>query len=483
MHTIKGKKLILTMAMVAVLSGVSGMAVANASAEQAHGDCEGYCLVCDVAEKINALPDKAEINVDNVATAIQQIHDIDRIKYDLTDEQFDELSLLVDVGAYGYVTKYYQAIDAIRDVDGGVDLRISKSLNLGEETLQDTSQAEIAFSVTNVATAQTTVLTMFDLGVSTSELGMDYYELTSDGWAFTYRLPAGTYEIKELYTQRAVTVNGRDVHMVCTAMEENGRRVNGNGITVTLTEGGYSSVSVYNSLAESVYTVQDANGNGIEGVRLNSASMFGFGDEQRTTGASGTFILQTGLNGTDTLTVESVPEGYCKPDPIAYELTEGTYGALTIEQTMVGFNFTVTLQTHSYTHGTCDNCGDVKDGDIHEYVPVAETPATCTEGGIKAHYRCTGCDLYFDENKQETTYENLRVGALGHDYGEWVETKPATETQAGERQQECSRCHDKKTEEIPVKDVSQYNIIVIGSLIALAVVVALVTALASTRKK
>ena len=88
--------------------------ISFASAEAIdHSVCEtseDYCLVCDVAEKVNSLPEKEAITIENSAEVIQQIHDIDRIKYDLTDQQFEELVALVDTHDDGVdhfvLTKY-----------------------------------------------------------------------------------------------------------------------------------------------------------------------------------------------------------------------------------------------------------------------------------------------------------------------------------------------------------------------------------------
>ena len=60
---------------------------------------------------------------------------------------------------------------------------------------------------------------------------------------------------------------------------------------------------------------------------------------------------------------------------------------------------------------------------------IAETPATCIAGGMKAHYKCTVCGKYFDENKNETTEEALKTPIspyYGHSFGFWVEEQYAT---------------------------------------------------------
>ena len=69
--------------------------------------------------------------------------------------------------------------------------------------------------------------------------------------------------------------------------------------------------------------------------------------------------------------------------------------------------------------------------------------ATCTEAGSKSHH-CTNENC--DEKSDVTPIE-----ALGHDYPEnWTIVTPATETTEGLQEKECSRCHNKMTEVIPV---------------------------------
>ena len=55
----------------------------------------------------------------------------------------------------------------------------------------------------------------------------------------------------------------------------------------------------------------------------------------------------------------------------------------------------------------------------HKYTEVPETPATCTQNGIKAHFQCTVCEeLFVKENEEyvETNDEALTIVATGHVY-------------------------------------------------------------------
>ena len=63
---------------------------------------------------------------------------------------------------------------------------------------------------------------------------------------------------------------------------------------------------------------------------------------------------------------------------------------------------------------------------------------TCTENGKKDAYRCMTCRDLFDENANKIT--DRTIGALGHDYTDWIE-KAATETENGIiRHRDCKRC-------------------------------------------
>ncbi|MGM9599871.1 MAG: S-layer homology domain-containing protein, partial [Faecousia sp.] len=73
----------------------------------------------------------------------------------------------------------------------------------------------------------------------------------------------------------------------------------------------------------------------------------------------------------------------------------------------------------------------------HSYQAIVTAP-TCTEQGYTTH-TCTVCgDSYVD------TY----VDALGHDFGEWTQTKAPTCTEKGAEKRTCSRCDTFETREI-----------------------------------
>ena len=76
---------------------------------------------------------------------------------------------------------------------------------------------------------------------------------------------------------------------------------------------------------------------------------------------------------------------------------------------------------------------------------IEEQPATCIAGGMKAHYKCTVCGKYFDEDKNETTEEALITPIspyYGHNFGFWVEEEYATCQAPGRKgYKHCSICN------------------------------------------
>ncbi len=93
----------------------------------------------------------------------------------------------------------------------------------------------------------------------------------------------------------------------------------------------------------------------------------------------------------------------------------------------------------------CTKCGNLDNPNAkHNLKFVAETPATCSTTGMKAHYTCAGCGKYFDKDKNETTKVALETPIspyYGHDFGFWVEEKYATCQAPGRKgYKHCSIC-------------------------------------------
>ena len=96
---------------------------------------------------------------------------------------------------------------------------------------------------------------------------------------------------------------------------------------------------------------------------------------------------------------------------------------------------------------TCTRCGETRTETmpviphVHSYKDIVTAP-TCTEKGYTTH-TCACGDSYVD------TY----VDALGHAWDNGKVTKEPTATETGVRTYTCTRCHETKTESIPVVSV------------------------------
>jgi len=75
---------------------------------------------------------------------------------------------------------------------------------------------------------------------------------------------------------------------------------------------------------------------------------------------------------------------------------------------------------------------------------IDETPATCQSEGVLGHYHCSVCGKdYAADGVTELT--DITIQQLVHDFG-WVEDKPASYTETGLKHEECSLCGEKRNE-------------------------------------
>jgi hypothetical protein len=88
----------------------------------------------------------------------------------------------------------------------------------------------------------------------------------------------------------------------------------------------------------------------------------------------------------------------------------------------------------------------------HTLTLTSAKDATCTEAGNKAYYTCSECGKFFsyEDNTQEIEENSWVTEALGHTWGEWTVTKPATETEKGEETRTCSVCKATEKRDIEV---------------------------------
>lgn len=88
------------------------------------------CLPCRVKAMLLALPEADAITIENAAAVTEQLHAIDRIKFDLDDNDPYDMS---DV--HPHTTRYFAAVEKIRQLTGA-NLLITKSFALPGSTLQ-----------------------------------------------------------------------------------------------------------------------------------------------------------------------------------------------------------------------------------------------------------------------------------------------------------------------------------------------------------
>ena len=104
---------------------------------------------------------------------------------------------------------------------------------------------------------------------------------------------------------------------------------------------------------------------------------------------------------------------------------------------------TVYYESHSESHR-------------HSLRYVEAQPASCVSAGSMGYWYCSGCGKYFaDESaSRQISQSDAVVDALGHSWGEWTMTKPATEYAVGQEARTCARCGEKETRELPKLDSS-----------------------------
>ncbi len=330
--------LILTVAMVLSLFSVTAFA-ADEITHTCNSSAGDYCLVCDVAAKINALPAADKITIENAAAVTEQIHAIDRLKVELDYDgtEYEELLTMVESGndGSGFGTdvplRYMNAVKAVQQL-GGNSLYAMKKFVASDGSAVNVDNAEIKLEVTNVDTneSQTLTMTTMDAIPGTLCADADFYSAndSGDGWTYKYILPAGTYRIKEV-SDSGATVGGME--FVTTEVAYNGT-VSTEGIIVTLAAGAEDEVNIgMTNVHKPTHGVEaiDESGNPVTGV---SMSIQGVTEQDFshtwTTDGQETYLSLIG-NREYTLTVNSVPSGYAMPEPASVTFAVGDGSAFT----------------------------------------------------------------------------------------------------------------------------------------------------------
>ena len=107
-----------------------------------------------------------------------------------------------------------------------------------------------------------------------------------------------------------------------------------------------------------------------------------------------------------------------------------------------------TCMTAGYTLHTCA-CGDTYQSEYalplgHNLIFTEEVAPTCTEEGSTVGVYCSRC--------ARTLLAPQPIPALGHDFGDWMETLAPTETECGEKERTCAVCSF--TETMPVAELN-----------------------------
>lgn len=244
--------------------------VSDSTTQYNHSSCKytqgkDYCLVCDIAKKINDLPLPDDINIYNAASVVSQIHAIDRIKFDLTDDEYYEMLPLLDGG----IDRYFNAVEAVNKISGDIQIAIVKKYSLAGSNSEplDLSQAVVSIEVEPVGqsdeqgnTIQPFRLDMGGLAVysrmNLNEIGdmsvyneedkqgiylysdPAFYSVNTNGnsTTTTYKLPAGQYRIREINTDSPTIINGKSYTTTSTTCTYNGQEIS-MGDIITLQDG------------------------------------------------------------------------------------------------------------------------------------------------------------------------------------------------------------------------------------------------------
>lgn len=248
-----------------------------AFAQDAHNCVDAdNCLVCYIAELINSLPEARDISAENAAEVTDTIHAVDCVKFELTDEEYDELLSLVATaennnGGLPVPKAYMEALNAIVNLDDGCSFHISKDVLLDGEDIHDLSETYVAFEITGengycstltLRDAVQGVFTLYesqadsvDFFTATLASFEGYYTMEKQGWTYSYRLPAGTYTVKEITD--SMIINGEKYTGATVAF--NGEEA-ADGYTFTVEEGKDVSLFVTNTFDGEISVFYDANG-------------------------------------------------------------------------------------------------------------------------------------------------------------------------------------------------------------------------------
>ena len=188
-------------------------------------------------------------------------------------------------------------------------------------------------------------------------------------------------------------------------------------------------------------------------------------------------VAQTVIPASHTVVVDGAVDPTCT----ATGLTEGSHCsmcyAIIVEQTVLPARHTEvddaavapTCTDTGLTEGShCSVCEAILVEQTvlpagHAYGEwIEDSAATCEENGWLAHYECSRCNKYFDENHEEVAEDDIKISATGHSYGEWSAETTPTETEEGCLKRSCGDCGTEDVKTLDALDVrnAEYDSII-----------------------
>ncbi len=105
------------------------------------------------------------------------------------------------------------------------------------------------------------------------------------------------------------------------------------------------------------------------------------------------------------------------------------------------YTATVTLGEQQYTNEKTEEIPVDPDAHDATLVHVEGKAATCTEAGVKAHYKCNSCEATFEDAEGTKPMADVTIPAKGHDMQKVEAVAPTCEAGGNSEYYECSVCH------------------------------------------
>ncbi len=266
-------------------------------------------LIAEVRSKIDALPEAENITIENAAVVTSQIQEIDQIKFDLTDADYEELIRRTDAwsgGEYGErPAKYFAACKALIKLQNSSGQLVMRKKVLGdfgmdlETEMLDLSKSKISFSLQKIdengndtgapislsmygMTHDYSIMTLNELDPSTGSTApfkqaitpmtpSSFYNRTeTNAWGTAFTLPAGKYRIVE-DTTTPMMINGKSYPTATVTYSYNGVETT-DGPIIEVPEKGYVTVMFSNMVISIVFDQGNNILTGTEGQKLDSIS-------------------------------------------------------------------------------------------------------------------------------------------------------------------------------------------------------------------